>query len=185
MARHVCSGGRARRAIQGALDVYHLINEKSLVSFLAKFKPLLNVNNDGMGWKVILTETWAEIDVENLVKATILVQPRPRRVVSLCNLIPLPVAAAAEPEYTDEAQEGEYEAPLLAAGTDSVSALMSLLQGFQKPAPASEASTVTAQIQQLLQKKKQQEQSQPQQQPAASGTALNELMAALQAAKHK
>ena len=63
-----------------------------------------------MGWKVILTETWAEIDVENLVKATILVQPRPRRVVSLCNLIPLPVAAAAEPEYTDEAQEGAYGA---------------------------------------------------------------------------
>lgn len=114
------------------LDVYHLINEKSLVSFLAKFKPLLNVYNDGMGWKVILTENWIEIDVESLVKTTILVQPRPRRVVRLCNLIPLPVAAAAEPDYTDEAQEGAYEAPHLATGSsDSVSALMSLLQGFQ------------------------------------------------------
>jgi hypothetical protein len=58
-----------------------------------------------------------------------------------------------------------------------------MLQGFQKPAqpPAPEAASgVSAHIQHLIQKKKEQ-------QPAAvaSGTALNELMAALQAAKQK
>ena len=161
-----------------SLDVYYLINEKSLLTFLVKFKSLFNIYNDGVSWKLVLAEGWPDVDLDQIVKTTILVQPRPRRIVRLCALIPLPVVAGEIPQ-----EEGQVGISTDMKPDDSVSALMNLLQGFQKPAavvpPVSEPSTVTAQIQQLLQKKKQQDTS------ATSGAALNELMAALQAAKNK
>ena len=170
------------------LDVYHLLSEKSLLSFLLKFKPLFNLYNDGMSWKILLAEGWDQVDMDQLVRTTILVQPKQRRVVRLAGLIPLPVT-----ELDDK--DGEVDVkPAATGGADSIAALVSMLQGFQKPpAPATmlaggspaetSASTVTAQIQQLLQKKKQQTEAAPA--APASGTALNELMAALQAAKNK
>ena len=172
------------------LDVYHLLSEKSLLSFLLKFKPLFNLYNDGMSWKILLAEGWDQVDMDQLVRTTILVQPKQRRVVRLAGLIPLPVT-----ELDDK--DGEVDVkPAATGGADSIAALVSMLQGFQKPpaAPATmlaaggspaeaSASTVTAQIQQLLQKKKQQTETAPA--APASGTALNELMAALQAAKNK
>jgi len=173
------------------LDVFSLINEKSLLQLLLKFRIFFNVFNDGISWKVILCDE--EIDfsqVENIVKSVILVQPSNRRVVRLSPLIPLPSAAQA---YTEDNEEGgedlNEDFAQEASAPDSVAALVSILQGFQKQpapaaatsAPASEVSSVTAQIQQLIQKKK--ESSTPTTTTGASGTALNELMAALQAAK--
>lgn len=154
------------------LDVYHLLSERSLLQFLVKFRGLFNLYNDGVGWKILLAEGWdiASTNMENLARTTILVQPKARRVVRLSGLIQPPVAV------TEDAA-----APEAASADSSIAALVNMLQGFQKPAPAAtEPATVTAQIQQLLQKKKEQTQ---QPAAAASGTALNELMAALQAAK--
>lgn len=157
------------------LDVYHFLNERSLLQFLVKFRGLFNLYNDGVGWKILLAEGWdiASTNMENLTRTTILVQPKARRVVRLSGLIQPPSAAPAEEES---------EAPQPATTDSSIAALVTMLQGFQKPTPApTEPTTVTAQIQQLLQKKK--EQTQQPATAAASGTALNELMAALQAAK--
>ncbi len=161
------------------LDVNHFLSERSLLQFLVKFKSLFNLYNDGVGWKIMLAEGWdiASTNMENLVRVTILVQPRQRRVVRLSGMIPLPVAAQPEVE--------EPAIPITTpASTDSsIAALVSMLQGFQKPQTETQPPSVTAQIQNLLQKKKPVE---PQPAPAAaSGTALNELMAALQAAKQK
>jgi hypothetical protein len=167
------------------LDVFHLINEKSLLQFLLKFKIFFNIFNDGISWKVVLNEEDEELlgDVENIVKSIILVQPSNRRVVRLSPLIPLPVAVQQQDE--EQLEEEHIETNKTTGTTDSVAALVSILQGFQKapPAPASstqDVSSVTAQIQQLIQKKKESSAPAP---GTTSGTALNELMAALQAAK--
>lgn len=164
------------------LDAYHLLSERSLLQFLVKFRGLFSLYNDGVGWKILLADGWdiASSNMENLVRVTILVQPKQRRVVRLSGMIPLPVAAADH----HEVYAPEPEALKQAETTDSsIAALVSMLQGFQKPtqpAAPEPANGVSAQIQHLIQKKKEQ-------QPAAvaSGTALNELMAALQAAKQK
>jgi hypothetical protein len=164
------------------LDVYHFLNERSLLQFLVKFKVIFNLYNDGVGWKIMLAEGWdiASSNMENLVRVTILVQPKQRRVVRLSGMIPLPVA----PRYEEEADA--VAAPAQAATDSSIAALVSMLQGFQKPAvQPQEPSAVTAQIQQLIQKKKATEQPAPSAAAPTSGTALNELMAALQAAKQK
>ena len=165
------------------LDVFHLLSQRSLLQFLAKFRPLFNLYNDGISWKILLQEGWdmAVSNMENLVRTTILVQPKERRVVRLSGLI-LPPVKSQHVEHPQSSSESSSKPE-----GDSVAALVSLLQGFQKPAaaPAAEpTNTVTAQIQQLLQKKKQQAE-QPITASAASGNALNELMAALQAAKTK
>ena len=166
------------------LNVFHLLSQRSLLQFLAKFRPLFNLYNDGISWKILLQEGWdmAVTNMENLVRTTILVQPKQRRVVRLSGLILPPMKTPPVQSVNAEETKTEGQA-------DSVAALVSLLQGFQKPAaPCAQteqaANTVSAQIQQLLQKKKQQAEpaAAP---PAASGNALNELMAALQAAKSK
>lgn len=165
------------------LDVFNLIQEKSLLGFLLKFKIFFNVFNDGIGWKIVLNEEVPVLgappfppDVESVVKSVILVQPSHRKVVRLAPLIPPPVAVTTVDDGAEETKGNT---------TDSIAALVSILQGFKQPTPAPVAapaggSSVTAQIHQLLQKKKQQ--AEPAAAPA-SGTALNELMAALQAAK--
>lgn len=154
-----------------SLDVFSLIQERSLLCFLLKFKPVLfNVFNDGTGWKISLTppvEDAPPLDVETVVKSIILVQPSQRRVVRLAACIPAgPLVIPDEPVKEDP--------------KDSIAALVSILQGFKAAPepPQPPASSVTAQINQLLQRKKQQTAE-----PVASGNALNELMAALQAAK--
>ena len=167
------------------LDVFHLLSQRSLLQFLAKFRPLYNLYNDGISWKILLQEGWdmAVTNMENLVRTTILVQPKQRRVVRLSGLILPPVKSAP----SDESKPSE-ETKSEGQRSDSVAALVSLLQGFQKPAAPPTASeptnSVSAQIQQLLQKKKQQTEP-PSGSAPASGNALNELMAALQAAKNK
>jgi hypothetical protein len=156
------------------LDVNHFLSERSLLQFLVKFKSLFNLYNDGVGWKILLAEGWdiASSNMENLVRVTILIQPRQRRVVRLSGMIPAPIAI--------QAHAAERPAP---SSDSSIAALVSMLQGFQKPQPAGEQGSVSTQINQLIQKKK--EQPAPATGSAASGTALNELMAALQAAKQK
>jgi hypothetical protein len=167
------------------LDVFHLLSQRSLLQFLAKFRPLYNLYNDGISWKILLQEGWdmAVTNMENLVRTTILVQPKQRRVVRLSGLILPPVKSAP----ADESKPSE-ETKTEGQQSDSVAALVSLLQGFQKPVapptPAEPNNSVSAQIQQLLQKKKQQNEP-PSGSAPASGNALNELMAALQAAKNK
>ena len=167
-----------------SLDVYHFLNERSLLQFLVKFKSIFNLYNDGVGWKIMLAEGWdiASSNIENLVRVTILVQPKQRRVVRLSGMIPLPATPQLEEEFAPQ-----YASPETAASTSqdsSIAALVSMLQGFQKPAvPQPEPSAVTAQIQQLILKKKATEQAAAA--APSSGTALNELMAALQAAKQK
>jgi hypothetical protein len=158
------------------LDVFDLLNEKSLLFFLTKFKMIFNVFHDGISWKITVSQNFDVNDIENVVKSVILVQPIPRKIVKLVQYIQLPN------------KETEYQPLAAPTGTDSVAALVNLLQGLKKPtqqpvAPVPKESSVTAQIQQLLQKKKQ-EAPKPVA-GAASGTALNELMAALQAAKNK
>ena len=170
------------------LDINYLLNEKSLLFFLLKFKIFFNIFNDGLSWKTLLNDNIDLNDVEPMVKSIMLVQPSLRKVVRLASLIPLPVANIEGQEQEEEKAEESPSGPV--SGTDSIAALVSMLQGFQKPAaqpapaqpvsPPAGGESVSAQIHHLLQKKKQETPA-----PAASGTALNELMAALQAAKNK
>jgi hypothetical protein len=153
------------------LDVYHLLSERSLLQFLVKFRGLFNLYNDGVGWKILLADGWdiASSNMENLVRVTILVQPKQRRVVRLSGMIPAPL-------QTPEMRLEEAAATTSTESTDaSIAALVSMLQGFQKPREEAPAAPVAA----PAVKKKTPEPA------AASGTALNELMAALQAAKQK
>ena len=154
------------------LNVFELIHERSLLSFLLRFKAysLFHISNDGTGWKIALDDNSAQDNIDSVVKTVVLVQPTARRTVRVAHIIPPPAITLDEEPATTAATDEK----------DSIAALVSILQGFKQPAPTP-TSSVTEQIQQLLHKKKQQTDTTTAQ--PASGTALNELMAALQAAK--
>ena len=164
------------------LDVFSLISERSLLQFMLKFRHFFNTFNDGISWKVILTDGYEmdETQLENLVKSVILVQPSNRRVIRLSPLIPLPIAHLGPVSETEEEQE-EVEDGAAAqeesSKTDTLSQLMSVIA-------AAKAATATAPSASHPVKKDVQPQESSSK-PSTSGTALDELMAALKAVNNK
>ena len=162
------------------LDVFSLISERSLLQFMLKFRHFFNTFNDGISWKVVLTDDYEmeESELENIVKSVILVQPSNRRVVRLSPLIPLPVAHAADEvsEAEEEAEENQEGTTSEASPDNTFSQLMSVIaaaKAASTPAAPAEAAPV--------QPRKEVPKQESQTKTGTSNAALEELMATLKA----
>lgn len=161
------------------LDVFSLISERSLLQFMLKFRHFFNTFNDGISWKVVLTDEYEmeESQLENIVKSVILVQPSNRRVVRLSPLIPLPVAHTAEvSEAEEEADEGVEGSAAEVSAENTLSQLMSVIAAAKAATTSAPPTEVAA-----PQQKKEQPKQEPQQKTGTSNAALEELMATLKA----
>ena len=161
------------------LDVFSLISERSLLQFMLKFRHFFNTFNDGISWKVVLTDEYEmeESALENIVKSVILVQPSNRRVVRLSPLIPLPVAHTAEVSEAEEETEENVEGTVPESSPDTTfSQLMSVIAAAKAasiPTPATEVAPAPS--------KKDVPKSEPATKTGTSNAALEELMATLKA----
>ena len=163
------------------LDVFSLISERSLLQFMLKFRNFFNTFNDGISWKVMLTDEYEmeESQLENLVKSVVLVQPSPRRVVRLSKSIPLPVAHNGEVSEAED-ENGEEEE---GEGADTDTSKSEAFNQLMNAIAAAKAATVSAQTAAAqtveFSKKKDTQKHDTGPKPPTSGNALDELMATL------